>query len=148
MALMHRDPNTIHLGGPIERLNEWICGVAITSGMECEFYNDSGTMKIRPLASATQQATNIVALEDLFHNKTVSDVYAIGSLVPVARFLPGSGIPSGQNIVAGQNLQANGDGWLKDATSDAAADNVARKQALESSGGAVSVFTRLRVQVL
>lgn len=147
-----RDPNTIHLGGQIEILNEHIAGVAITPGMELEFYDDSGKMKMRPLASATQQATNIIALEKSLHNKTVDDVYAINDLVLAARFLPGSSywgaVQSGQNIVAGQNLQADGSGWLKDATSDAAADNVARKQALESSGGAVVVTTRLKVQVL
>jgi hypothetical protein len=152
MAVPHRDPNTIHLGGPIQRLNEWICGVAITPGMECEFYDDSGTMKIKPLASATQQATGLIATEDLFHNKTVDDVYAIGSLVPLVKFLPGSSfwglVPSGQNIASGVNMQPNGNGMHKAATSSAAGDNLAAYQSIASTGGAVAVTTRLRIQVL
>lgn len=152
MALAHRAPNTIWLGGRIERLNEHIAGVAITPGDEIEFYDDSGTMKLRPLASATQQATRIIAEEDLFHNKTVDDVYAVGDLVRAAKFLPGSSfwgrIPSGQNLAAGVNMQPNGNGMHKAATSSAAGDNVAAYQSLESSGGAVAVTTRLRIQVL
>jgi hypothetical protein len=152
MALMKRSPNTIWLGGQIERMDEHIAGVAITPGDECEFYDDGGTMKLRPLASATQQATRIIAEEDLFHNKTIDDVYAVGNLVRVAKFLPGSSfwgrVPSGQNLAAGVNMQPNGNGMHKAATSSAAGDNLAAYQSIESTGGAVAVTTRLRIHVL
>ena len=152
MALAHRAPNTVYLGGSIEKLNEHVAGVAITPGMECEFYDDSGVMKLRPLASATEAPTGIIALEKMIHNKTVDDTYAIGELVPAAKFLPGSSfwglIPSGQNILAGKYMQPNGNGMHKLSTATTAAANVANYQALESSGGAVAVTTRLRIQRL
>jgi len=152
MALAHRAPNTIHLGGAIEKLNEHICGVLCTPGDELEFYDDSGVMKLRPLASATEAPTGIICLEKTIHNKTVDDTYAIGELVLAAKFLPGSSfwgrIPSGQNILAGKYMQPNGNGMHKLSTATTAAANVANYQALESSGGAVAVTTRLRIQRL
>lgn len=152
MSLAHNNPNTIYLGGPIEKLNEHAAGVAITPGMELEFYNDSGAMKLRPLASATEKSPCIIALEKSLHNKTVSDTYAIGELVYAAKFLPGSSfwgcIESGADIDAGEYLQANGAGWQKSATATTADANLAVKQALEDSGGAVAVVTRLRMQVI
>lgn len=152
MAVTARDPNTIHLGGDITRLNEHSAGVAITPGMLIEFYSDGTNMKLRPHASATEFPTAIFATEDVFHNKTVDDVYAIGSLVPAVQGHKGSSwwalVPSGQDIAAGALLQSNGNGMLKAATATTAAANVAHFQALESTGGAVTVTTRLRIQVL
>lgn len=152
MALAHNPPNTVYLGGEITKLNEWIAGVAITPGMEVEFYDDSGKMKLRPLASATQRATRIIALEKTLHNKTVDDAYAIGELVLAAMFHSGSSfwglIPSGQNLAAGALMQPNGNGMHKAATAVTADSGLPVYQALESSGGAVTVTTRLRIQVL
>lgn len=147
-----RDPNTIHLGGDITRLNEYSAGVAITPGMLIELYDDSGKMKWRPHASATEFPTAIFATEKLIHNKTVDDVYAIGDLVAAVQGHKGSSwwalVPSGQNLVAGDLLQSNGNGMLKKATATTADANLAHFQALESTGGAVAVTTRLRIQVL
>lgn len=152
MALAHNPPNTIHLGGPIEKLNEWPAGVVITPGMEIEFYDDNGKMKLRPLASATQRPTSIFALEKTLHNKTVDDTYAVDELVLAAKFLPGSSVwgmtVSGQNLVAGDYMQPNGDGWHKKATSTAAGDGLAVYQTMESTGGAVTENTRLRMHVI
>lgn len=152
MALTKRAPNTIHLGGQIEKLNEHIGGVTITPGMELEFYDDSGTMKLRPLASASQRPTRIIALEKILHNKTVDDTYAIGELVLCALFLPGSSfwglIPSGQNLSAGEPMGPNGNGMHKALADADAADGLAVYQALETSSGAVTATTRLKIQVL
>lgn len=152
MALAHNPPNTIHLGGVIEKMNEWIAGATITPGMQIELYDaGSGKMKWRPHSSATNRASNIFALEKLIHNKTVDDNYAENELVIAAKFLPGSSVwacvPSGQDITAGESLQSNGDGWLKTATSEAAAANVAAQKALETLG-AVTTLTRVRTQIL
>lgn len=151
MALQHRAPNTIKLSGPTEKLNEHICAVAITPGMELEFFDDSGTMKLRPLASATQMPTGIIALEKILHNKTVDDTYAIGELVYAAKFLPGSSfwglIPSGQNIQAGEPMAPNGNGMHKAAADADAADGLAKYQALDAPGS-VAVTTRCKIQVL
>jgi hypothetical protein len=57
-------------------------------------------------------------------------------------------VPSGANITAGTLLQSNGNGMLKAATATTADANLAHFQALESTGGAVAVTTRLRIQVL
>lgn len=152
MAVTARDPNTIHLGGDITRLNEHSAGVAITPGMLIEFYSDGTNMKLRPHASATEFPTAIFATEKLMHNKTVDDVYAINDLVAAVQGHKGSSwwalVPSGQNIVAGDPLQSNGNGMLKKATDTTAGANLAHFQALESTGGAVAVTTRLRIQVL
>lgn len=152
MALAHRPPNTIHLGGEITKLNEHVLGVAATPGMLLEFYNDSGKMKLRPHVSATEKASSIFLLEKLIHNKTVDDVYAINELALAAMFHKGSNVwalvPSGENILAGDHLQSNGDGMLKKATATTAAAGLANYQSLDSTGGAVVVATRIRVQVL
>lgn len=152
MAVTARDPNTIHLGGDITRLNEHIAGVAITPGMLIEAYNDGTNMKYRPHASSTEFPTSIFATEKLIHNKTVDDVYAIGDLVAAVQGHKGSSwwalVPSGQNIVAGQLLQSNGNGMLKAATATTADANLGHFQALESTGGAVAATTRLRIQIL
>lgn len=152
MAVTARDPNTVHLGGDITRLNEHSAGVAITPGMLIEFYDDSGKMKLRPHASATEYPSTIFATEKLMHNKGVDDVYAINDLVAAVQGHKGSSwwalVPSGQNIVAGALLQSNGDGMFKAATATTAAANVAQFQALESTGGAITVTARLRIQVL
>jgi hypothetical protein len=150
MALTKRAPNTIHLGGQIEKLNEHVAGVAITPGMECEFYDDSGVMKVKPLASTTQVPTGIIALEKLLHNKGVDDTYAINELVILAKFLPGSSFwgltPSGQNISAGEHMAPNGAGMHISAT-NAAAGGVAVYQALDAPG-LVAATTRVKLQRL
>lgn len=149
--LAHNPTNTIHLGGEITKLNEWIAGVEITPGMEVEFYNDGGKMKLRPLASATTMSSPIIALEKTIHNKTIDDVYKVNELVLCATFHKGATfngiLPSGQDITAGEFLQPNGDGRFKVATSTSAGDNVARYQAIQTVG-AVTEDTRCKIQVL
>lgn len=155
MALAHNPPNTIHLGGQIEKMNEWTAGVEITPGMQIELYTDTSTtpdtMRWRPHSSDVGKASNTFALEKMIHNKTVDDVYAVNELVIAAKFLPGSSVwalvPSGQDITAGEDLMSNGDGLLKTATASTADANVAAQKALETLG-AVTATTRLRAQIL
>lgn len=152
MALAHNPPNTIWLGGEITKQNEWPMGVVGTPGMLVDTYDDAGKMKWRPHASATELAPTNFLVEKTLHNKTVSDTYAVDELAMVFTFHKGSAVwalvPSGQNIVAGDKLQSNGDGMLKKSTATTAAANVSIAEALESTGGAITVTTRLRVQII
>jgi hypothetical protein len=151
MSITKLNPNTVHLGGPAHLVNDLAAGVATTPGMTVEMYSNGGVLEVRPTASATEQVTIAVALEQGELNKTVADVYAIGDLIKVAFLAPGSTfwalIPSGQNIAVGALLQSNGDGKLKVATATTADANVAKFQSLEASG-AVTADTRIRVQVI
>jgi len=149
--LAHRPTNTIHLGGDFEKLNEWVAGVEIRPGMELEFYNDSGKMKLRPSTSATGMSSPIIAQEKTLHNKTITDVYKVGELILAYQYKKGGTyngiIPSGQNITSGDPLQLNGDGKYKEATSTTAASNVFRYQAIQTIG-AVTEDTFCKIQVL
>lgn len=151
MAIQHRSPNTIYLGGEITKLNEWILGVAGTPGMLLEFYTDGTVKKLRPHSSADEVQTAIILLEKLIHNKGIADTYAIGELAYAAHFHPGSlfyGIAvSGQNIQAGEYLQSSGDGKLKVASATTATAGLAKFQS-EDTLGLISVDTRIRVSVV
>jgi hypothetical protein len=151
MAITKKVPNTIHLAGPMTKVDEQVAGVAITPGYLVEMYDDSDVLKWRPNASATEQATMAVALERVELNDTIDTAYAVGDAVKVGFLAPGSVfyglIPSGQDIAVGELLQSNGDGLLKTATATTATANVARFQSLDDTG-AVTANTRLRVQVI
>lgn len=154
MAITVRNPNTIYLGGGdgpggesgCTVINEYVAGAAITPGMLIEKYNDGGTIKLRPHATADNPVETMVALEFGAMNKKVSDVYPVGDLVIAGVLRAGSSfwglIPSGQNIAPAARLQSNGDGKFK-----ALAGGAARFAALESSG-AVTADTRVRMEVI
>jgi hypothetical protein len=151
MAITHRSPNTIYLGGEITKLNEHILGVAGTPGMVLEFYTDGTVTKLRPHSSADEVQTAIVLLEKTLHNEGITGTYAIGELAYAAHFHPGSsfyGIAvSGQNIQAGEYLQSNGDGKLKVATATTATAGLAKFQSQDNLG-LIATDTRIRVSVV
>jgi hypothetical protein len=151
MALTRKNPRTVHLGGPMVLSNEHVASAAITPGYLVELHSDSGTLKARANASATNQPTLAVALNQPEQNEGIDDAYAAGDLVKMGFLAPGSVfygvIPSGQDIAVGDYLQSNGDGKLKEATAVTATANVARFQSLDAPG-AVTADTRLRVQVI
>src|SRR5688572_7774846 len=133
-------------------INDYVAIETITPGMLLELHDDSGVAKWGVHDGAADMVGAIVAIEQIELNKGVDDNYAAGDLVKAGALRRGCFfwgiIPSGQNISVAQLLQSNGDGKLKDATADTAAANVGRFRALESSGGEVTVDTRLRVEVL
>lgn len=139
-------PNTILLSGPKVEVNDLVAIETFTPGMVLEYHNDSGTLKWGVHDSADDNIEAVVALNQPELNKTISDTYAAGDLVRAAHLGAGATfyaiVPSGQNISPGARLQSNGDGKLK-----ALASGKALFVALESSGGAVTVDTRLRVSV-
>lgn len=147
MAVTKNPPNTIHLGGPVTIINHIVAIEEIKPGMIIEYHNDSGALKWGVHDSADEDVQVTVALEQDLMNLGVDDVYAAGDLVVAGAFVPGSTfwglIPSGQNISPADLLQSNGDGKLK-----ALASGKGRFRALESSGGAVTADTRLRVEVI
>lgn len=147
MAITPLNPNTVHLGGPMTLVDHLVAIEAVTPGMLVEYHDDSGTLKWGVHDAADDPVHRAVALEQDELNKTVSDAYAAGDLMKVGVLVPGSTfwglIPSGQNISPGDRLQSNGDGKLK-----AAASGEVAFVAIESSGGAVTADTRLRVEVL
>lgn len=146
MAITPLAPNTIWLGGPKTEINEFAAIESITPGMVLEYHNDSGILKLGVHDSADDPCEALIALNFPEMNKGIDDAYAAGDLVKAAHLQPGATflaiIPSGQNISPGARLQSNGNGKLK-----ALGSGVSRFVALESSGGAVTVDTRIRVEV-
>lgn len=151
MSVTVLDPNTILLHGMRNVVNDYLASEAITPGHLVELAASSGVLKWRKNASATNQPTLAVALNQEEMNKGVDDAYASGDLVEAHFLKPGDVwwalVPSGEDIAIGDLLQSNGDGTLKEATAATATANVARFQALEALG-AITVLTRCRVQVI
>lgn len=159
MSISKLNPNTIWLGGPVHEvahddadgLGTHKASAAITPGMLVEQHADSGELKWRPHDTDSEQVSLAVALNQPYLNKGIDDDYAIGDLVRVGWFAPGSTfygiIPSGQDIAVGEYLQSNGDGKLKTASATTATANVAKFQSLDAPG-AVVADTRIRVQVI
>lgn len=155
MAITKKAPNTVYLGGGdgpggesgMTLVNDEVTGVAARPGMLAQTYDDGGVSKWRPHASAAGTfAQKAFYIEQIEMNKGVDDDYAIGDLAKVGIMRPGclvwALVPSGQNIVPGDFLESNGDGYLKEGTTHPVA------MAKESTGGAVTVLTRVRVEVL
>lgn len=149
------DPNTIYLGGGHGPggehggviVNDKATSAIVTPGMLVETHNSSGAARWRPhAASAGTFPQRAFALDEPYMNRGVDDNYAAGDLCQVLIALPGSVIwaivPSGQNIDADDKLESNGDGKLKAGTTYPIA------KALDSTGGAVLVDTRVRAEVL
>lgn len=142
--------NTVYIAGPMTKIEDYTCGeTTIKPGSLVVLADYSGVKKWKVHPSATDMPTRFVALEKL--GKGVDDDYDEDDLMLVGDFHAGSKflglLPSGQDISYAENLQSNGDGMLKSATSNAAGDNVAAYQS-EEAPGAVTETTRLVVRVL
>ncbi len=149
MAVTRNAPNTIHLGGPITRLNVGRDDEAvdiITPGFLLERHDNSGVPAWGVHDTADDPVIASVALEQTMENLGITDDYAVGDLVQVGILGPGATwfaiIPSGQDISVAELLQSNGDGKLK-----THGTGVAVAVALDGPG-AVVADTRIRVEVL
>jgi hypothetical protein len=150
MAIVNFAPNTIYLGGGegpggqdgYTPVNDVAASGEITPGMLVEYYNDSGTLTWKVHSSADTDVQRAFALNAPYLNRGIDDAYADGDNVLDGAVVYAI-IPSGQDISPADKLQSNGDGKLK-----ALASGVAVCRALESSGGAVTEDTRLRVEVM
>lgn len=155
MAIVNFAPNTIYLGGGegpggqngYTLVNDVAASGSITPGMLVEYYNDGGTLTWKVHSSADTDVQRAFALEALYLGRGIDDAYVDGDNIQVGLMHHGATvyaiIPSGQDISPAALLQSNGDGKLK---ADAGGTAIAR--ALESSGGAVTADTRIRVEVL
>lgn len=155
MAITPRPSNMILLSPPHQVENQienrYRTSEVATPGHLAEMHDDSGELKWRKSASATEHQRPAVYLENGMMNKGIDDAWAANDLTRVA-FLRNGDIfnglvASGQNISFGEYLQSAGDGTLKSATSTTAGDGLARYQSLDAPG-AVTTLTRLRTQVV
>lgn len=150
-----RSPRTIYLGGGsgpgggggnVAIDNMTTTGTPLP-GMLAETYNDGGIPKWRAHSSAAGTfAQKAFYIERGEYNQDIDDAYEADELARVMIMYPGSLVyalvPSGQNIVPGDNLESNGDGYLKEGSTAPVG------KSLSSTGGAVTVATRVRVEVL
>lgn len=98
-------------------LEEKLTAESITPGHLVEFYNASGTEKVRKHTTAKGFGENAFALEDALQGNTIADAYASGDLVSVAIVGPGAivraWLKTGTNYVIGDKLESAGDGTLQ-----------------------------------
>jgi len=117
MAITRYPPNTIHLGGRVEVVNDIVASEAITPGHLIERHSASGTPKFRKHATAGGDTGAIVAREQSMLNRDVDTAYASGDLVEAIILAPGATawmlVASGANITAGQKLESAGNGLLR-----------------------------------
>ena len=146
MAITKRDPNTVHLSGHIEYVNDVVASAAITPGHLIELHNDSGVAKFQKVGTAAKERSRKIALNRSMLNKGVDDAYAAGDLVEAGVLSPGAVawmlIASGETIVAGDQMQAAADGTLTKRVSS----GIGLFIALEAK--TTLVLTRLRVEAL
>ena len=141
------NPNTILLSGMPCIFDDLMAIETVRPGMLLEYHNDSGTLKMGVHDSADEVAARLFAMSRAETNRGIDDAYAAGDLIRFAACPPGTRVwaivPSGQNIAPGAKLQSNGDGKLK-------ALNTGQfiAVAIESTGGAVTADTRLRVEIV
>lgn len=149
---VYPNPNTIHLGGPIQKENYYTAGAVITPGDDIERYTDGadGAQKWRRKTSATEAEPVIIALEKF--NRPITEDYAVGDQVNAG--FPGHGselycwIETGQDIQNGEKLQSNGaNGTFKSAAVTTLAANTVRGRSMEAPG-LVAAKTRCRVEFL
>lgn len=151
---IYPNPNTIHLGGPIQKESGHTAGAVITPGDDIEMYTDGadGAKKWRRKTSATEALPVIIALERSVIGSSITSDYAVGDQV-IAGY-PGHGcecycwIETGQDIQNGEYLQSNGaNGTFKSAAVTTLAANTVRGRAMEAPG-LVAAKTRCRVEFL
>lgn len=147
---VYPNPNTIHLGGPIQKENQHTAGGVITPGDDVEIYLDGadGAKKVRRKSSDTEAEPVIIAMEKF--NRPITEDYAVGDQVNLG--FPGHGcecycfIETGQDIQNGEKLQSNGaNGTFKTAAVTTLAANTTRGIAMENVGVAAAK-TRCRIE--
>lgn len=115
-------------------------GSAITPGMLV-----SGVTTVIPHAVATGLAQRTFALEREELGKGIDDAYETGDTVKVGYFAPGDVVnaivPSGQNIAAGDVMASNGDGKLRESSTNPVGVSL-------DALGAITEDTRCRVRII
>ena len=141
MAVEIRDPGTIHLGGPIVRVNDIPANAAITPGHLIERTGGEYGLHTAAAAGPLTLALNAPEL-----NKTVDDAYAAADLMFAGIFPAGSSgwawLASGENVTDGAVLESAGSGYLR-----ALASGVGLARAIEAKD-ATSGDARIRVEAI
>lgn len=112
---MTTSAHTIQLNGNYKR-EEALAGAAFTPGHLVEFYNASGTRKLRKHSTEGGPAEKMFAVEDALQGNTIDDAYALGDLASVNIAEPGSLVQAwldvGETVVVGDKLVSGGNGTL------------------------------------
>ena len=141
MSITIRDPKTIHLGGPIVRVNDIPAAGVLTPGMAIE--RNAGTYRVHA-AGADGPLTLALNAPEL--NKTYEDTYAADDLVFAGVFPSGSTglgwLASGENVADGAVLESAGAGFLR-----AKASGIGIARAIEAKD-ASSGDARIRVEAI
>ena len=141
MAIEIRNPRTIHLAGPIVRVNDLPAAGTVTPGHALA--RDAGTYAFHPAAEAgpLTLALNVPEL-----NKTFDDTYAADDLMFAGIFPAGSSglawLASGENVTDGDLLESAGSGNLR-----ALAAGSALARAIEDKD-ATAGAARIRVEAV
>lgn len=144
MAITVRDPNTIHLGGDITKVNDLPAATAITPGKLIQ-RNSSSEYELHGAATAGPAT---LALNQPELNLTIDDDYAIGDRVNAGTLHSGASglawLASGQNVDDGAVLEAAASGNLT-----ALASGVPLFRAIEAKDATFPTgTTRIRVEAL
>lgn len=147
-------PNTIHLGGPMQRVDDYVAGESgIVPGDHIELFNSSGKKKWRRVSSATEVTQIAIALDQPLMNGNIDHTYSAGDQVIAAIYGPGGffygSLPSGENISNGELLAPNGGGtgMFKSAATTTATGNIGRLRAMQEIG-IIAARTRVKIEVL
>ena len=134
-------------------IDEAMAGGTIKPGHLVEFYNASGTKKLRVHATAGGNASPIFALEDELQGKDMADSYSSGQQCRVGTFkaadLVAAWIYANETIAIATKLESKGDGTLRAVVADAPSANTAENwvaQAEEAlSGNTVDTLCLCRI---
>ncbi len=120
---------------------ERIAAAAITPGHLVEI---TSANKVQVHATGGGLAQKAFAVEDDMQGKTISDAYATGNRVQYNVFCGGEEvnaiIADGENIAIGDKLVSNGDGTLKELTSESGDETVVAiaVEAVDMSGSSAA----------
>ena len=141
MAITRKDPRTIHLGGPIVRVNDLPATSITTPGMLLE--RAAGKYALHTAAAVGPMTLALNAPE---LNKGVDDDYAADDLIWAGVLPAGSTglawLASGQNVSDGDTLESDGLGLLT-----ALSSGVALCRAIEDKD-ASAADARIRVEAI
>jgi hypothetical protein len=105
------------LGEPIQNEDN-VAAAAITPGMLVDF--DAGGNLVPHATAADTEVVAVFAMHREEAGKTIDDAYAIGDVVKVGHFGPGTRVhaflAAGENVAKGALLESAGDGSLQAAT--------------------------------
>lgn len=143
MSITRHDPNTIHLGGEIVRVNDITASTTVTPGHAIA--RSGGQYGLH---SAAQAGPLTLALNVPEMNKDLDDNYASGDLMFAGVFPAGSAglawLASGENVTDGALLESAGSGKLR-----ALASGVALARAIENKDARYPTGdTRIRVEAV